>query len=51
MFAAIGKNGQYINVVPSNNIVLIRMGDSPDQSLVPFLFQDDLWAVFKEAIN
>jgi CubicO group peptidase (beta-lactamase class C family) len=51
MFAAIGKNGQYINVAPSENIVLIRMGDSPDQSLVPFLFQDQLWTVLKEAIK
>jgi CubicO group peptidase (beta-lactamase class C family) len=51
MFAAIGKNGQYISVAPSENIVLIRMGDSPDQSPVPFLFQDQLWAILKEAIK
>jgi CubicO group peptidase (beta-lactamase class C family) len=43
MFAAMGKNGQLINVVPSKNLVVIRMGDVPDTSLVPFLFQDDLW--------
>jgi hypothetical protein len=43
MFAAIGKNGQLINVVPSKNLVVIRMGDVPDTSLVPFPFQDDLW--------
>ena len=51
MFSAIGKNGQYINVVPSENIVMIRIGDSPDQALVPFLFQDQLWAILKEAIK
>lgn len=43
MFAAMGKNGQIINVVPSQKIVVVRMGDAPDASLVPFLFQDDLW--------
>ncbi|MEY4929519.1 MAG: hypothetical protein RI909_243 [Bacteroidota bacterium] len=43
MFAAMGKNGQIINIVPSKNIVVVRMGDVPDTSLVPFLFQDDLW--------
>jgi len=43
MFAAMGKNGQIVNIVPSKNIVVIRMGDVPDTSLVPFLFQDDLW--------
>ena len=44
MFAAIGKNGQLINIVPSKNLVVVRMGDSPDAFLVPFNFQNDLWA-------
>jgi CubicO group peptidase (beta-lactamase class C family) len=44
MVAAMGKNGQLINVVPSLNIVVIRMGDIPDNSLVPFNFQNDMWA-------
>lgn len=44
MFAAMGKNGQLINVVPSKNLVIIRMGDVPDASLVPFTFQNELWA-------
>ena len=43
MLAAMGKNGQIVNIVPNKNIVVIRMGDVPDTSLVPFLFQDDLW--------
>ena len=43
MFAAMGKNGQLINVVRSMNIVVVRMGDDPDTGLVPFLFQNDLW--------
>lgn len=44
MFAAMGKNGQIINVVPSKNLVVIRMGDAPDNNLVPFTYQNDLWA-------
>jgi CubicO group peptidase (beta-lactamase class C family) len=44
MFAAMGKNGQLINIVPSKNIVMIRMGDVPDTSLVPFTFQNELWS-------
>jgi CubicO group peptidase (beta-lactamase class C family) len=51
MFAAMGKNGQLINVVPGENIVVIRMGDDPDTGLVPFTFQDDLWEVLNEIIN
>jgi CubicO group peptidase (beta-lactamase class C family) len=43
LFAAMGKNGQLINIVPSKNIVVIRIGDAPDNNLVPFTFQDDLW--------
>lgn len=43
MFAAMGKNGQLINVSPVTGLVVIRMGDAPATNLVPFLFQDDLW--------
>jgi CubicO group peptidase (beta-lactamase class C family) len=50
MVAAMGKNGQLINVVPSKRLVVIRMGDDPATSLVPFLFQDDLWKVLNTII-
>ena len=43
MIAAMGKNGQFINVVPSQGMVWIRMGDAPDNALVPFLLNDDIW--------
>jgi CubicO group peptidase (beta-lactamase class C family) len=43
MFSALGKNGQFINVIPSQKMVWIRMGDNPDNSLVPFLFNEDIW--------
>lgn len=42
MFSALGKNGQFINVIPSSNMVWIRMGDNPDNALVPFLFNEDI---------
>jgi len=32
MFAALGKNGQILCVIPSQNLVLVRMGESPDGS-------------------
>lgn len=51
LFAAMGKNGQLINIVPSQNLVVIRMGDVPDNLLVPFTFQDDLWVELKKVIN
>lgn len=51
MFAAMGKNGQIINIVPSKKLIVIRMGDVPDNSLVPFLFQDDVWEKLNEIIS
>jgi CubicO group peptidase (beta-lactamase class C family) len=43
MIAALGKNGQFINVVPSQDIVWVRMGDAPDDSEVSFLLNDKIW--------
>lgn len=51
MFAAMGRNGQLINVVPSQQLVVVRVGDAPDTSLVPYTFQNDLWAKLNEIIN
>ena len=50
MFCGLGKDGQYVCVIPSKNMVLIRMGSSPDQSLVPFMFLNDIWGVLKNII-
>lgn len=43
MYAAIGKNGQFINVVPSQELVFIRMGDAADNIDVPFTLNDTIW--------
>jgi CubicO group peptidase (beta-lactamase class C family) len=43
MVAALGKNGQLINVVPSLGLVFIRMGDAPDNSLVPVTLNNQIW--------
>jgi CubicO group peptidase (beta-lactamase class C family) len=43
MVSALGKNGQIINVVPSQNLVVIRMGNAPDNSLVPFTINNQIW--------
>jgi hypothetical protein len=51
MFAAMGKNGQLLNVVPSQNLVIIRMGDNPDNSLVPMNLQTEIWAKLNEIIK
>lgn len=43
MYAAMGKNGQFINIVPSENIVLIRMGNVPNSTNVPADFNNEIW--------
>jgi hypothetical protein len=44
MYAALGKDGQIINVVPSENLVMIRMGESPGTSSdVTITYNNDIW--------
>jgi CubicO group peptidase (beta-lactamase class C family) len=50
MFAALGKNGQIINVIPIQGLVVIRMGDNPDNSLVPFTYCNDIWKLLSPVI-
>lgn len=42
-FAAMGKNGQFVIVVPSQDLVVVRLGLAPDDSLVPVTFHDEMW--------
>lgn len=51
MYAALGKNGQYLCVVPSENLIVIRMGDNPDNALVPLLFIKDIWDALNPVIG
>jgi CubicO group peptidase (beta-lactamase class C family) len=51
MIAGMGKNGQLVNVVPSQNIIMIRMGEDPANSLVPFTYQNQLWEKLNDVIK
>ncbi|NUN68195.1 MAG: serine hydrolase [Bacteroidetes bacterium] len=51
MYAAMGKNGQFINIVPEMGLVMVRMGDAPDNSLVPFLLNNDIWVRLNAVIS
>lgn len=51
MISALGANGQFIDVVPSLNMVVIRMGSLSDQQLVPVLFHDEMWEKIVEAMD
>jgi CubicO group peptidase (beta-lactamase class C family) len=45
MFSAMGKNGQILNVVPSQNITVIRMGEAPTNEIffVPNVYNNTIW--------
>jgi hypothetical protein len=51
MIAALGKNGQFLCVVPSQGIVMVRMGKNPDESMVPLLFLREIWSLIDEIIK
>ena len=51
LYAAIGKNGQFINIIPSENMVVIRMGEAPSESLVPISFHNEMWKIMNQLIQ
>lgn len=52
MYAALGKNDQKIYVSPSKKLVIIRMGDSADDTNFALSnFDNDLWAKINLVIN
>lgn len=50
LFMALGRDGQQIHVVPSQNIVWIRMGEAPNTQvpLVSFDLGNDIWKMIKK---
>ena len=52
MFAALGKNDQKIYVVPSRNVVVVRMGESAGNvQLAASSFDNELWGKLKAAMK
>lgn len=51
MYSGMGKNGQYVSISPSKGMVIIRMGDSPDSTLVPLQYLDDIWGMMDGVMN
>ena len=43
MVAAVGKDGQILSLVPSQNLVIVRMGEADGTSLVPFTYVNEIW--------
>ena len=49
--APMGKSFQIVNIVPSKNIIVVRMGEDPDTSPVSFQYLDDLWKMLSVVIK
>lgn len=43
MYQALGKNGQFLMIVPSKNLVIVRMGGAPGDLPVPYLLARQMW--------
>ncbi len=51
MISALGKNGQILDIVPSKNLIVIRMGEAPgDSRLDVFLFNNEIWKFLNKII-
>lgn len=48
MFSGLGADGQFVNVIPSQNMVWIRMGEDPTSVPVPYLLNNDIWGYINE---
>lgn len=52
LIAGLGRNDQKMYIVPSEKLVIIRMGDDAGESLLgPSSFDNDLWAEINKLIN
>ncbi|NTW45350.1 MAG: serine hydrolase, partial [Anaerolineaceae bacterium] len=44
MYAALGKDGQILNVVPSQGIVMVRIGNAPnDETEIANIYNNNIW--------
>jgi uncharacterized protein (TIGR02145 family) len=50
MIAALGSEGQFINVIPSTNMIWIRMGETPPSVPVDYLFNNVVWNAINQLI-
>src|SRR5690606_7524948 len=51
MIAAMGKNGQLLNLIPSKNLLMVRMGDASDDGQVGLQIQEDIWNLLNEILD
>ncbi len=51
LIAGMGKNGQYLDVIPSHNLVIVRMGEAPEVGdLEPINFHNEMWGYLNDIL-
>ena len=52
VYAAMGLNGQLLNIVPSKGLVVVRMGDAPTNQgqSVPWAYNNEIWKYLNDLI-
>jgi len=50
MFSGLGANGQYLSIIPSLNMVMIRLGENPEDSEIAAMFQNEIWEKLNKII-
>lgn len=52
VYAALGKDGQCLNISPQNNLIWVRMGEKPDdQFFISTNLCNDIWKLINEITN
>jgi hypothetical protein len=52
MYAALGKNGQILSIAPSQGLVVVRMGDKPDdQGEMALTLVNQIWQKLNEIMK
>jgi CubicO group peptidase (beta-lactamase class C family) len=51
MYSALGANEQIIDIIPSENLVVIRMGSSSETSEVPIAIHTGIWNYLQQIID
>ena len=52
LYAGLGKNDQKLHIVPSQNLVLVRMGEDTGETLLgPSSFDNELWIQINSLIK
>ena len=51
-YAALGKNGQILCIAPDKDLIIVRMGNEPDdQFFISTKFTNDIWKLLNEVIG